>query len=236
MSAILLLLAVLGGVIGWWLAQQRLTAKPWLEVGAAGDFPGGGAVAVPPAKLGLWVFIAVLSALFALTISAYLLRRDLSTDWRTLPAPPVLWVNTALLIMSAIALQWAQVSVRAGDLATTRAALLLGAVAALAFLAGQLMAWQQLSAEGFFLADNPAITFFYLLTGLHGVHVIGGLVALGGTTAKAWRVSDGARVRQSVELCTLYWHFLLVVWLVLFALLMRWVDDVVAWCRPLLGS
>lgn len=235
MSVILVFLGVLAAIIGWWLSHQRLMAKPWLEEGALADVPGTEASHVPAAKLGLGVFLAVAGALFALTISAYVMRRDYATDWRVLPVPPVLWVNTALLLLSSLALYWAQVAARRGDMGELRRALLTGGVSALGFLAGQLLAWRQLSAAGYWLAANPANTFFYLLTALHGLHVAGGLAALGRVTAKAWRGSDAARLMLSVELCATYWHFLLVIWLILLAVLMRWVDEIIAMCRPLLS-
>ena len=108
-----------------------------------------------------------------------------------------------------------------------------GGVAAVAFLVGQLLAWQQLSAAGYFVAANPANCFFYLITGVHGLHLLGGLVALGRTTAKVWRGVEMDQVRLSVELCAIYWHFLLLVWLVLFGLLTGWADDFVDICRQL---
>ena len=108
-----------------------------------------------------------------------------------------------------------------------RAGLLAGGVFALAFLAGQLLAWRQLDAAGYFLATNPANAFFYLLTAVHGLHVLGGLVALGRDCRKVWRGFEVDQVRLSVELCAIYWHFLLVVWLVFFSLLMPWVGDFV---------
>jgi cytochrome c oxidase subunit 3 len=83
------------------------------------------------------------------------------------------------------------------------------------------MAWRQLDAAGYFVASNPANSFFYLLTAIHGLHVLGGLVALARATGKVWRTADPGRVRLSVELCAVYWHFLLVVWLALFALLLH---------------
>ena len=91
--------------------------------------------------------------------------------------------------------------------------LIAGGVFAVAFLVGQLLAWQQLNAAGYFLAANPANAFFYLITGVHGLHLLGGLVALGRTTAKVWRGVEVSQVRLSVELCAIYWHFLLLVWL-----------------------
>jgi cytochrome c oxidase subunit III len=109
-----------------------------------------------------------------------------------------------------------------------------GGASALIFLAGQLLAWRQLSLAGYFVASNPANSFFYLITAVHGLHLMGGLVALGRTIAKVWRGAEVTQVRLSVELCAIYWHFLLLVWLVLLALLTGWTDDFVAICRQLL--
>ncbi|MCH8835570.1 MAG: cytochrome c oxidase subunit 3, partial [Proteobacteria bacterium] len=91
---------------------------------------------------------------------------------------------------------------------------------AFAFLVGQLVVWQQLAALGYFAATNPAAAFFYLITALHALHLLGGMVVWGRTTAKVWRGVEVEQVRMSVELCAVYWHFLLVVWLVLFGLLL----------------
>jgi cytochrome c oxidase subunit 3 len=87
------------------------------------------------------------------------------------------------------------------------------------------LAWQQLNMMTSFDVTNPAIAFFYLITALHGLHLLGGLVASGKTTAKVWRGFEMARLRLSVELCAVYWHFLLVVWLVLFGLLFSGNDN-----------
>jgi cytochrome c oxidase subunit III len=233
-TPVILFLAVLAGVAAWWLSQQRLMAKPWLEEGPTGGFPDASAPSLPTAKIGLGVFLAVASCLFALFISAYFMRRDMA-DWRPLPAPRLLWFNTFVLILSSVALHWAQIAARRGRMDDVRTGLLAGGVFAIAFLAGQLIAWRQLSAEGYSLASNPANAFFYLITGVHGLHLLGGLVAWGRTAAKAWGSLPLGRVRLSVELCAIYWHFLLVVWLILFALLMRWADDFITICRQLLA-
>lgn len=233
MSAMLLFLVVVAAVVAWWLSQQRLTAKPWLEEGPIGEFSDPAVLPSPAAKTGLTVFLAVVGSLFALLVSAYFMRRDLAADWRPLPAQPVLWVNTILLVLSSVALQWARICARRDEMEGVRGGLLVGGAAAVAFLIGQILAWRQLAGAGYVLAGNPANTFFYLMTGMHGLHLLGGLAALAKTSAKAWRVSDAGKVRLSVELCTTYWHFLLFVWLLLFALLMRWVDDFVDLCRQL---
>ena len=218
MGIIILLLAGLGVIAAWWLSRQRLMSKPWLEEGAAGEFPGTGVSAVSTAKIGLGVFLAVVGALFALFMSAYVMRMSVA-DWRPVPKPTVLWFNTGVLILSSAALQWAQEAAARRDMVAVRTALMAAGATVFAFLIGQLLAWQQLNAGGYYLASNPASTFFYLLTAVHGLHLLGGLIALGRTALRARGGVDPDRLRLSLELCAMYWHFLLLVWLVLFALL-----------------
>jgi cytochrome c oxidase subunit 3 len=234
MSAIILFMAGIAAIAGWWLSQQRLTAKPWLEEGVMVDLREDRTSSLPPAKIGLGVFLAVVGSLFALFISAYSMRMNM-VDWRTLPVPRLLWFNTGVLVMSSIALQWAQMAARRNDIDVALVGLLAGGVSAVMFLVGQLLAWQQLNIAGYFLASNPANSFFYLITAVHGLHLMGGLVALGRTTAKVWHGAAVTQVRLSVELCAIYWHFLLLVWLVLLGLLTGWTDNFVDICRQLLS-
>jgi cytochrome c oxidase subunit 3 len=180
------------------------------------------------------VFLAVASSLFALFISAYSMRMNM-VDWRALPVPRLLWFNTGVLVLSSVALQWAQVAARRNDMDSVIVGLCAGGASAITFLVGQLLAWQQLSVAGYFVASNPANSFFYLITATHGLHLMGGLVALGRTTAKVWRGAEMTQVRLSVELCAIYWHFLLLVWLVLLGLLTGWTDGFVDICRQLLS-
>lgn len=230
MIAIAVFLAVIGAIVAWWLSQQRLTAKPWLEEGALGEFPGSGVSSVPTAKIGLGVFLAVVGSLFALLISAYLVRTEIG-EWRPPPAPSLLWFNTGVLAASSLALQLARTAARRGELDEVRTALLVGGLSAIVFLAGQLLAWKRLEAEGYYLASNPASSFFYLMTAAHGLHVVGGLVGLGRTGIKAWSGAAPEKLRLGVELCAIYWHFLLFVWLILLAVLMGWSQDLVVICR-----
>jgi len=234
-SAIVLFLGAIAVIAGWWLSQQRLTAKPWLEEGVLGDLPGTDTMTWPAAKVGLGVFLAVAGSLFTLFISAYSMRMNMA-DWRAMPVPTVLWFNTGVLVLSSAALQWAYVATRRNDMDGAIVGLLAAGGAAITFLAGQLLAWQQLSVAGYFVASNPANAFFYMITAVHGLHLTGGLVALGRTTAKVWhRNAATAEMRLSVELCTIYWHFLLLVWLVLLGLLTGWTNDFVDICRQLLS-
>lgn len=225
------------GFCGWWLSTQRLTAKPWLEEGLAGEFAGAGASPLPTAKIGLGVFLAVVGSLFALFMSAYAMRMSLA-DWRSLPVPPLLFVNTAVLVFSSLALQYAFMAARRGRVDEVRTGVAAGGISALAFLAGQLLAWRQLAAAGYFLATNPANAFFYMLTAAHGLHLVGGIVALGRAFGRVRRGDDIGRIRLSVELCAIYWHFLLLVWALLFAMLLvesnESLADFILRCKSLL--
>ncbi|HEU4985875.1 MAG TPA: cytochrome c oxidase subunit 3 [Rhizobiaceae bacterium] len=230
MSVILVFLLVIIGIAGWWLVQQGVMSKPWLEHGPGGALQDVEDPVIPTEKLGLAVFLAVVGALFALFASAYFMRMELP-DWQALPVARLLWLNTGILVLSSVALQCAVIAARQGQMDTLRLALVTGGITALAFLAGQLIAWRQLAAEGNFLATNPANSFFYLLTGMHGLHILGGLFALTRTTIRAWSGASPERLRLSTELCAMYWHFLLFVWLGLFVLLAGWAADFIEICR-----
>lgn len=232
MSAILIFMAGIAGIIIWWMAGQRLTSKPWLEAGLAGDAPEMRGSPATAAKVGLGIFLAVVGALFTLLVSAYLTRLS-GSDWWSIPIPRVLWVNTATLAASSVALQWAKTEARLdrGDVLNT--ALAVAFVLAVLFLGGQVLAWRQLVSAGYVLADNPSNSFFYMITGLHGLHILGGLFVLGRTTIRARTSRVRAKVSLSVDLCAIYWHFMLVVWLILFALFAGWANSFVDLCRQL---
>ena len=199
---------------------RQLTEKPWITAeGGVVELHGGRAFPMPTAKLGLRIFLAVATVLFSLLVVAYSERMTVA-DWHSLPKPWLLWPNTGLLILSSIALHRAQAAAHRGQTEGMRTGLFAAGVFSFAFLAGQLWAWQQLAALGYFAAANPANAFFYLLTALHGLHLLGGLAAWGRTAAKLRRGVEISQLSLSVELCAVYWHFLLLVWLVLLGLLL----------------
>jgi len=221
MHVTLIFMAALMGVVAWWLLKQSVNTRPWeaqAHQGPNEDFSGR-SLRLPDARIGLFVFLAVVTSLFALFISAYTMRMELG-GWRPLPDPNLLWLNTGLLIFSSIALQWAYIATGKGQVNTVRNALLVGGFFAFAFMLGQLLAWQQLVEAGYYANTNPANAFFYLITGTHALHLLGGLVAWGRTTIKLSSGSEIASIRTSVELCAVYWHFLLAIWVILFGLML----------------
>lgn len=199
---------------------RQLTEKPWLTSRTkAADLPEGSVYSLPAPTIAVRLILVVATVVFSLFIVAYGDRMALG-DWRPVAEPSMLWVNTIILMLSSAAWHWATVSARQGQIEGVKTGLLAGGGLALVFLFGQYWVWQQLAGAGYYADSNPANAFFYLLTAVHAVHLMGGLVAWGRTVYKVWHGVEIARVRLSVELCAVYWHFLLVVWLVLFALLL----------------
>jgi cytochrome c oxidase subunit 3 len=222
--------ALLTAILVWLFIVRKFTAKPWDSRAAisAMDAHAEGTERTPPKKMGLWVFMGVMTSLFGLFISAYYIRMgdghgadaDLG-DWEAISESPLLWFNTALLVLGSIAMQWSRSAAARGDAQRARATLLVGGILTICFLIGQLVVWRDLHRSEFFSLLNPAVAFFYVLTAVHGLHLIGGLYVWGRTYARMrYQRVELIDVRLSIELCSVYFHYLLLVWIVLFGLLL----------------
>ena len=206
---------------------RRLTEKPWLAPGLDPLTEPDAAPSTPAAAVGLRLYFGVATVMFLL-IGVMLVMRmaghGISTgqqlDWKPMFWPPLLWFNTGVLMLDSIAWEWAREAARRGRDDSLRVGLIAGGVLAIVFLAGQLTVWRQLERAGCGISATTMSAFVYLITGLHGLHLAGGLAVWGRTTAKVLGGSAAAEVSQSVDLCALYWHFLLLVWIVMFALLL----------------
>jgi cytochrome c oxidase subunit III len=220
MRITLIFLAVLLGISLAWIVRQSINVRPWVAENMGPTAPDRLPAAVTAARLGLAVFLAVVTSFFMLSVSAYFMRMEMGRDWIPLAAPGLLWANTAVLVLASLALQRAWNAARRYDLPQVRPALLAGGFCTVVFIVGQAAAWWQLYSAGHFLTGNPATSFFYLITALHALHLLGGLVAWIRTMARVRRGERPQRILISVELCTVYWHFLLLLWIGLFGLLM----------------
>lgn len=208
---------------------SRLTEKPWLAPGleppAAAD--ADGAPSLSATAVGLRVYFGVATVMFLLIAVMLVMRmggHGVSTgqqpDWKPMLWPPLLWFNTGVLVLNSAAWEWGRAGAHRGRMEGLRAGLIAAGVLALVFLVGQLTVWRQLEDAGCGITATTMSAFFYLITGLHGLHLLGGLAVWGRATGKVLGGGDVAEVRQSVDLCTAYWHFLLLVWLVMFGLLL----------------
>ena len=195
---------------------RELLVKPWLS---PGDVATAGSLRDMRApKIGLLVFFGVVCSLFFLMTIAFLTRMRLD-DWTQIPVPWQLWLNTGMLLLGSVSLEYARRSARREYRRGLMIGLLLGGYFAIDFLAGQLWVWRQFSDWGYLVASNPANSFFYLISGVHGLHLLGGLVAWTRAVLGLWRDKPLAEVAATADLCAIYWHFLLGVWLLMLALM-----------------
>ena len=173
MNLIVASVALVAGIVVWWLAARRLTTRPWEAQGTfdgrdaaqhAGPRSGANRLVGVPGG-GDFVLRAVHLGLLHSHEPAAGSRALVLRDWRPVAEPSILWLNTAALLASSIGMQLARAAVGRGDVVRARAGMFAGGVFALAFLAGQLLAWRQLQAAGYYAAGNPANAFFYVLTG-----------------------------------------------------------------------
>ncbi|WP_157123282.1 cytochrome c oxidase subunit 3 [Pandoraea vervacti] len=188
--------------------------------------PGGAPVAQPrrreASQIALWWLMGVIGMLFSLMLVAYVMRMSLG-DWRALPPVNALWFNTGILAAACIVMQSSASQARRGELRRSRREWLLAGAFALAFVAGQLWVWRDLSAQRYDVSGNPANSFFFLLTGLHALHLLGGVVAW--ALLAPHRMTHATRARR-LSLTAQYWHFLFALWVVLFAAIVNLTPEI----------
>ena len=201
---------------------QILAQKPWDPSQAKiDDMHEGGTIDLSKGKLGLRFIMFVSTIFFCLFIVTYS-DRMIYPDWQRMPEPWLLWINTVVLFFSSIVFINVQIASKNNQFQIVKNRLLLIGFLAVAFLIGQLLVWQQLIANGFYVSTNPSNAYFYVFTALHGLHLLGGLFYWYLTIKKVWIASDivVSKVKHTVDLCAIYWHFLLAVWVVLFGLML----------------
>src|ERR1044072_3220565 len=193
-----------------------------------GDHGDGDHFRFTPARyrVGCWVAIAgILMFVTALT-SAYIVRSASSTDWTPLVMPKVLWLSTALIVLSSVTIEFARRSLKQQSDSRYSSWLIATAVLGVAFVASQFLAWRALARQGVYVSSNPHSSFFYLFTGAHGVHVMGGILALAyllARTRKKRNTVEGELKRVgAADAASTYWHFMDGLWICLFLLLFFW--------------
>jgi len=201
----------------------NLPPPPPVEHGwGGGGSPGPLGSSRRAAFTGLFVLLAASVMVFAAFTSAFVVRRGLGDDWASTPKPAILWVNTAVLLISSLVLDRSRHALRAGDRGKFNfwwtAATALGAL----FLLGQAYAWRRLAQSGIYVATNPSASFFYVLTAAHAFHLVGGVAALLWVNVQALRLRLGPGKRTAIDVTAVFWHFLDGVWIYLMVLLYVW--------------
>jgi len=201
---------------------KLLMQKPWDPAQVKVDnLHEGVTLDLSKGKLGLRYLMIISTIFFCLFIVTYS-DRLVYPDWQKMPEPLMLWLNTFILIISSTIFLNAQIAAKNNQFEIVKKRLIVIGVLALAFLIGQFLVWLQFVNLGYYVSSNPANAYFYVFTALHGLHLLGGLIYWVITIQKVWVQSDivVTKVKHTVELCAIYWHFLLAVWIVLFGLML----------------
>lgn len=178
-------------------------------------------------QIGVAIGIASISMFFGALVIAYAVRIEADQSWHRFTAPPFLWFSTAMLAASSVALEAARRALRRALVVRYRGRLLTVIALALAFLAAQVISAQELLAQGIGAASNPHVSAFYVFMGLHGLHLVGGMTWLAVLYITSRRLfnateTDLRQHRRSAQAAAMYWHFMGILWIVLFCFLLRW--------------
>jgi len=196
------------------------------DLGSGKDraYAGGSERSLPPGTyhLGVWIGLASITMLFIAFTSAYIVRQGVGGDWQVIRMPRILWLTSALLLVSSFTLELARLSLKRGLALAFNRWLTVTTLLGVLFLLGQLLAWRQLATQGIYVNTNPHSAFFYLLSGAHGLHLLGGVIALSYVVLGARRHRYETGEQTAVNLTAIYWHFMDVLWVYLFILLFIW--------------
>ena len=180
-----------------------------------------GRVGVHPVKFVLWLLLLSIFMMFGAFTSAYIVRSE-EGDWLQVVLPASMLLNTGLIVLSSAFMQWAYVSARRDNIGQIKLALALTMVFGAAFLVGQWNVWGELVQQKVFFGgtgSNPAGSFLYVITGVHGFHLITGLIYVGIVLASSFKYKVHSRNLLRMEMCTTYWHFLGGLWVYLYLFL-----------------
>lgn len=172
-----------------------------------------------PKKFAMWLFLVSVVMLFAALTSAYIVKKA-GGGWLVFELPPILWVNSGVIIISSLTMHWAYRSAKRDNLDVVKMAISLTTFLGITFLIGQFIAWGQLVEHDVYFVGNPAGSFVYVLTGMHGLHLISGIIFLIVVLVSTYKFKVHSRNMLKMELCTTYWHFLGALWLYLYIFLL----------------
>ncbi len=176
-------------------------------------------LAMNPKKFGMWLFMASVMMLFMSLTSAYIVRQA-EGNWVFFELPSLFYVTSVIIVISSITMQWAFLASKKDQIKMVKALMLITSVLGLFFLVGQFFGWKQLVANSIYLVGNPSGSFLYILTGLHGLHIISAIIFLLIMLSASFKGKVHSGNMTKMEMCTTYWHFLGGLWLYLFVFLL----------------
>ena len=176
-------------------------------------------LAMDPKKFILWLFVVAIIMGFAAMTSAYLVRRA-EGNWLEFEMPKIFWYSTAVLLVSSVSMQWAYFAAKKDMFKQLRLAISITFVLGVVFLCMQFEGWRDLVDMNVYFVGNPSGSFMYVFTGLHGFHIISGLIVLLFALSAVFKMKVHAKNLRRIQICSTYWHFLDLLWLYLFVFLL----------------
>lgn len=177
-------------------------------------------LAMNPKKFALWLFIVSVCMIFASLTSAYIVRQA-EGNWQIFELPLLFWITSGMILVSSFTMHWAYMAAKRDNLEMVKIAMGITTLLGVGFLVGQVLAWGELVANNvYFAGGNPSGSFVYVLSGLHGLHIVGGVVLLVITLVATVRFQVHSKSLNLIEMCSTYWHFLDALWLYLFVFLL----------------
>ncbi|HMG92433.1 MAG TPA: cytochrome c oxidase subunit 3 [Chryseolinea sp.] len=176
-------------------------------------------LAMHPKKFALWIFIVSVFMIFAALTSAYIVRQS-DGNWLVFDLPNSFWITSAIILISSGTMHWAYLAAKRDNLEATKIAISITTVLGAAFLVGQFIAWGDLVKRNVYFVGNPSGSFVYVLSGLHGLHIVGGVIFLLIVLTATFRFRVHSKNLAQIEMCATYWHFLDALWLYLFVFLL----------------
>ncbi|MDQ3393509.1 MAG: cytochrome c oxidase subunit 3 [Bacteroidota bacterium] len=176
-------------------------------------------LAMHPKKFALWLFIVSIIMIFAAMTSAYIVRQG-EGNWFEFELPAIFWINSAVILASSVTMQIAYFAAKKDNLELVKVFTAITTALGVAFLVLQLLAWEELVQMGVFFVGNPSGSFLYVLTGLHGFHLITGVIYLFILLTSTFKYKVHSKSMVQMEMCTTFWHFLDALWIYLFLFLL----------------
>lgn len=176
-------------------------------------------LAMNPKKFAMWLFIGSVGMLFAALTSAYIVRQA-EGNWLYFDLPQIFTISTVVIVLSSITMQWAYWSAKKDNLSMVKIMVTITSLLGLVFLVLQFEGWKALVAEQVYLVGNPSGSFLYIISGLHGLHLVSAVIYLLIVLVSTYRYKVHSQNLSQIEMCTTYWHFLGGLWLYLFVFLL----------------
>lgn len=176
-----------------------------------------------PKKFALWLFQVSVVMIFGGLTSALIVRRG-DGNWMYFELPTLFWISTVIILVSSATMHWAYLAARRDNIGSAKLAMILTLLLGIGFLVSQVMAYDYLVGQGIHFVNSTAAhisgSFVYVLSGLHGLHIVSAVIVVAVTTVSVFRYRIHSKNMTSMEMCMTYWHFLDVLWLYLFVFLL----------------